>query len=46
MKAGANELTHTFNAMPPLNHRAPGPIGAAFENTRKPDSLSILHASR
>lgn len=30
IKAGADCLTHTFNAMPPFSHRAPGPVGAAL----------------
>ena len=44
--AGARFVTHLFNAMPGLDHRAPGPIGVAIADRRVtlgliPDGLHV-----
>ncbi|NVY96453.1 N-acetylglucosamine-6-phosphate deacetylase [Lactobacillus sp. DCY120] len=39
VEAGATTFTHTYNAMSPLNHRAPGMVGAAMSLSEVNDEL-------
>jgi len=32
--AGGTVVTHVFNGMPPMHHRAPGPVGVALSDNR------------
>lgn len=46
-KHGVNMMTHTFNALPPLHHRAPGAVAAALLDRNVsccliPDGLHVL----
>lgn len=38
---GITHVTHMFNAMPPLDHRAPGPIGALLSQERVTAGLIV-----
>lgn len=47
IELGADSITHIFNAMPPMHHRNPGPVGAALSNRKCKCELILdfLHVS-
>lgn len=40
IKCGARHSTHLYNAMTPLNHRAPGVVGAIFDSNITTETIS------
>jgi N-acetylglucosamine-6-phosphate deacetylase len=44
LRAGAGSVTHLFNAMSPLHHRAPGLVGAALAHAERAELIpDLLH---
>lgn len=39
-RSGASHMTHLYNAMPPIGHRAPGPIVAALEENARVELIA------
>jgi len=40
VRQGAGRFTHLFNAMPPMHHRRPGPVGAALSGEGRAEIIA------